>query len=61
MPGENKALVKRFFEEVCNARKLDMADELFSADHTYHDSSCRKSASRHRTQARRSKPRSPGR
>ena len=24
----NKALVQRFFDEVCNARKLDVADEL---------------------------------
>lgn len=37
MPQENKALVRRFFEEVCNGRKLDVADELFTADHTYHD------------------------
>lgn len=33
----NKALVRRLFEEVCAGRKLDVADELFSADHTYHD------------------------
>jgi hypothetical protein len=25
---ENKALVQRFFDEVCIARKLDVADEL---------------------------------
>ena len=36
---ENKALVRRFFEEVCNERKLGVAGELFSADHTYHDPS----------------------
>ncbi|GAC1362059.1 MAG: hypothetical protein NVSMB38_45350 [Ktedonobacteraceae bacterium] len=36
---ENKTLVQRFFDEVCNARKLDVADELFAADHTYHDPS----------------------
>ena len=36
---ENKAIVQRFFEEVCNAKKLDVADELFTADHTYHDPS----------------------
>lgn len=37
MPEENKALVKRFFDEVCNGRRLDVADELFTADHSYHD------------------------
>ena len=31
------ALVKRFFDEVCNGRKLDVADQLFSATHVYHD------------------------
>lgn len=36
---DNKAIVQRFFDEVCNARKLDVADELFSADHSYHDPS----------------------
>lgn len=36
---KNKDLVKRFFDEVCNAKKLAVADELFSAGHTYHDSS----------------------
>jgi steroid delta-isomerase-like uncharacterized protein len=34
---ETKALVQRFFDEMCNARKLDVADELFSADHSYQD------------------------
>src|SRR5438045_6885785 len=36
---ENKAIVQRFFEEVCNARKLGVADEIFTADHTYQDPS----------------------
>ena len=36
---ENKAIVQRFFDEVCNARKLEVANELFSADHTYSDPS----------------------
>jgi steroid delta-isomerase-like uncharacterized protein len=36
---ENKTLVQRFFDEVCNARKLDVADELFTTDHSYHDPS----------------------
>src|SRR5438477_3271575 len=33
----NRALVKRFFDEVCNGRKLNVADELFAAGHTYTD------------------------
>ena len=32
-------LTRRFFEEVCNGRQLSAADELFSADHVYHDPS----------------------
>ena len=28
---ENKAIVQRFFEEVCNGRQLDVAEELFTA------------------------------
>ena len=36
---ENKALVQRFFDEICNGRKLDVADELFAADHHYQDPS----------------------
>ncbi len=36
---DNKALVQRFFEEVCNERNLGVANELFTADHTYHDPS----------------------
>jgi len=35
----NKAIVQRFFDEICNARKLDVADELFTANHIYHDPS----------------------
>lgn len=31
------ALVRRFIDEVCNGRKLDVADELFAADHSYRD------------------------
>lgn len=34
---QNKALARRFFDEVCNARKLEVANELFSAGHTYTD------------------------
>jgi len=33
----NKALVRRFFDEVCNGLKLDVADSLFAASHIYHD------------------------
>ena len=35
----NQALVRRFFDEICNQRKLEVADEIFSADHKYHDPS----------------------
>ncbi|MGI8911950.1 MAG: ester cyclase [Rubrobacteraceae bacterium] len=34
---ENVALVRRYFEEFCNERKLELADELMTADHEYHD------------------------
>lgn len=34
---ENVALVRRWFEEFCNERKLELADELMTADHEYHD------------------------
>lgn len=37
--AENQALVCRFFAEVCNGRDLAVADELFAADHSYHDPS----------------------
>ncbi len=33
----NKALVQRFFEELCNDRRLELADALMTADHIYHD------------------------
>ena len=33
----NKALVRRFFDEVCNGLKLEVADTLFARDHVYHD------------------------
>jgi steroid delta-isomerase-like uncharacterized protein len=35
----NLAVVRRFFDEVCNGRCLEIADELFAADHRYHDPS----------------------
>jgi steroid delta-isomerase-like uncharacterized protein len=34
---QNKTLVSRFFDEMCNERKLNIADELFAANHVYHD------------------------
>lgn len=34
---QNQTLVRRFFDEICNQRKLDIADELFAANHVYHD------------------------
>jgi steroid delta-isomerase-like uncharacterized protein len=35
--NQNQELVRRFFEEMCNQRKLAIANELFSADHVLHD------------------------
>jgi steroid delta-isomerase-like uncharacterized protein len=35
----NKTIAKRFFDEVCNGRKLDAADEIFADAHIYHDPS----------------------
>jgi steroid delta-isomerase-like uncharacterized protein len=37
MSAENETIVRRFFDEVCNDRQLDVADELFVPDHVYHD------------------------
>jgi ketosteroid isomerase-like protein len=37
MASDNIQLVRRFFDEVCNARRLDVADQLFSSDHDYRD------------------------
>ncbi len=34
---QNKTLVRRFFDEMCNGRKLGIAEELFAANHVYHD------------------------
>src|SRR4029077_4621298 len=30
-------VVRRFYEEFCNGRRLDIADEILTADHRYHD------------------------
>lgn len=35
--ADQLALARRFIDEVCNGRKLDAADALFSADHAYRD------------------------
>ncbi len=38
MSGDSaKSLVTRFFDEVCNGRRLAVADDLFTATHAYHD------------------------
>lgn len=33
---QNKEIVRRFFNEVCDGRDLDLADDLFAPDHIYH-------------------------
>jgi steroid delta-isomerase-like uncharacterized protein len=30
-------LARRFFEEMCNQRRLDIAEEILTSDHQYHD------------------------
>ena len=37
MSAENKAVVRRFYEEMNNGRKNELAVELFTADHQMHD------------------------
>lgn len=37
MSAENEAVVRRFYEEMNNGRKNEVAGELFTADHTMHD------------------------
>lgn len=34
---ENVAVVQRYFDEFLNGRKAELADELMTADHSYHD------------------------
>ena len=34
---DNIALVRRFFEEMCNGRRLDLAGDLFAANCVFHD------------------------
>lgn len=37
MGASEEALVRRFYEEMCNGRKNELAVELFSDDHVMHD------------------------
>ena len=37
MSTPNEALAARYFEELGNGRKLETADEIFSAGHIHHD------------------------
>jgi steroid delta-isomerase-like uncharacterized protein len=37
MTAANEAVVRRFYEQMCNERKNELASELFSADHVMHD------------------------
>jgi len=36
---QNQKLARRFFDEMCNGRKLEIATELFTSGHAYHDPS----------------------
>ncbi len=37
MATADESVVRRFFEEMCNGRKNELASEIFAADHTFHD------------------------
>jgi steroid delta-isomerase-like uncharacterized protein len=37
MPTADEAVVRRFYEEMCNGRRNELASEIFAADHTMHD------------------------
>ena len=37
MSAENEAVVRRFYEQMNNERKNELAEELFTADHVMHD------------------------
>jgi steroid delta-isomerase-like uncharacterized protein len=37
MSAADEAVVRRFYEEMNNGRKLELAPELFTADHRLHD------------------------
>jgi steroid delta-isomerase-like uncharacterized protein len=36
-PEENKAIVRRWYEDLFNPGNLDVADEIVAEDHTHHD------------------------
>ncbi len=37
MGASEEAVVRRFYEEMNNGRKLELAEDLFTADHVMHD------------------------
>jgi steroid delta-isomerase-like uncharacterized protein len=37
MSAADEAVVRRFYEQMCNERKNDLAPELFTTDHEMHD------------------------
>ena len=37
MPSVNETVVRRFYEELCNGRRNEIAGELFTAGHVLHD------------------------
>jgi steroid delta-isomerase-like uncharacterized protein len=37
MGASEEAVVRRFYEEMNNGRKLELAEDLFTADHVLHD------------------------
>jgi steroid delta-isomerase-like uncharacterized protein len=37
MSASNEAVVRRFYEDMCNGRKNELAPELFTTDHEMHD------------------------
>ena len=37
MSASDEAVVKRFYNQMCNERKNELAPELFTADHEFHD------------------------
>jgi steroid delta-isomerase-like uncharacterized protein len=37
MSAAGEAVVRRFYEEMCNGRRNELAAELFTADHKLHD------------------------
>ena len=37
MGAAEEAVVRRFYEEMNNGRKLELAEDLFTADHVFHD------------------------